>query len=400
MARWVVHLFLFALSLGAFGFVPWAESGPNAPGTVTRSSRPLSREDGVPLAGLRGLRGMTIGPIENALHASRGYGSAAFGETIAECAAMGSNAVAITVFGRVNDLSGRGVDLTFEAPFAENVEHVERAVRMAHGRGLSVMLVPHLWVESQQWRAEIDPKTDAGWTAWAQSYRRFVMAWAEIAERAGVDIFSVGVELRSWVTTPRAPSFAAIIRSVRTVYRGLVTYSANWDDVDHTVILGQLDLIGINAFYPLTEKNNATFAELVAGAEVVRTRVRNLARAWNKPVLFTEIGYKTAADPAVHPWEWPDGMKDVVVDQRAQALATLALLRPLLDEPTFAGFFVWRVYADPHDASQEAEFGFSPRGKLAELVLRDAFDTGWSADGDGLFPLRRRARVPGVLASW
>ena len=55
--------------------------------------------------------------------------------------------------------------------------------------------------------------------------------------------------------------------------------------------------------------------------------------------------------------------------------------RPLLDEPDFAGFFVWRVYADPDDVSQEAEWGFSPRGKLAELVVRDAFAARWAGDG-------------------
>ena len=66
-------------------------------------------------------------------------------------------------------------------------------------------------------------------------------------------------------------------------------------------------------------------------------------------------------------------MKDVRVDEVAQADAYRALVAPLLDEPRFMGFFVWRVYADPDDVSQEAEWGFSPRGKLAELVVRDAF---------------------------
>jgi len=52
-----------------------------------------------------------------------------------------------------------------------------------------------------------------------------------------------------------------------------------------------------------------------------------------------------------------------------------------VDEPWFAGFFVWRLYADPDDMSQEAEWGFSPRGKQAELALRDAFAARWAGDG-------------------
>jgi hypothetical protein len=74
-------------------------------------------------------------------------------------------------------------------------------------------------------------------------------------------------------------------------------------------------------------------------------------------------------------------MSRVVVDQQAQADAYQALLNVLVNEPGFGGLFVWRLYADPDDVSQEAEWGFSPRGKLAELVLRDAFATHWAADG-------------------
>jgi hypothetical protein len=111
-------------------------------------------------------------------------------------------------------------------------------------------------------------------------------------------------------------------------------------------------------------------------------------------VLFTEIGYTNRADPAVKPWEWPDGMKGVHVDEAAQAAAYRALLAPLTREPDFAGFFVWRVFSDPDDVSQEAEWGFSPEGKLAELVLRDAFSATWAGE-------RARwgeaARVPGVF---
>lgn len=342
---------------------------------------PLPVADGWRASGQDGVRGITIGPIENGYHPGVGYGSAAYGRTLDEVSRSGAGWVSITPFGRVGDLSGRGVDPTFEQPFAKNVVDVRRAIEMAHARGLRVMLVPHLWVESGEWRAKIDPKTDAGWDAWAKSYGAFLRAWALVAEQTGVEMFSAGVELRSWVTTPRAPSFVTLLREVRAIYKGMVTYSANWDDVEDTVILGELDVIGINAFYPLAEKEGAPFETLLEGGKRVQARVRALAETWHKPVLFTEIGYTTRPDPAVRPWEWPDAMKDVHVDERAQADAYRALLAPLLDEPRFMGFFVWRVYADPDDVSQEAPWGFSPRGKLAETVMKDAFAARWAGDG-------------------
>jgi hypothetical protein len=362
-------------------------------------ARPAPQADGWRVRGIDAIRGVTVGPIENAYHPGVGYGTWAYARTLDECAQMGATWVAITPFGRVHDLRGTGVDLTFEAPFPENRAAIRRAISMAHARGLRVMLVPHLWVESGEWRAQIDPPSDDGWRRWAASYRAFVLAWAAVAEEEHAELFSAGVELRSWVTTSRAPSFAAILGDIRAVYHGLLTYSANWDDVDQSVISGALDVIGVNAFFPLAEKEGATDAALLEGAGRVREKLHALAQDWRKPVLFTEVGYTTRADPAVRPWEWPDAMKGVVPDQRAQARAYRALIAPLLDEPDFAGLFVWRVYSDPDDVSQEAEWGFSPRGKLAELVVRDAFAARWAGDGGDLrapgWP--EAARVPGWL---
>jgi len=366
---------------------------------LERAAPPARGADGWRAAGHDAVRGMTIGPIENAYHPGVGYGSPAYARTLDECVRAGATWVAITPFGRVADLTGRGVDPSFEQPFAKNKEDVRRAITMAHQRGLSVMLVPHLWVESGEWRAKIEPPSDAAWDAWTRSYGAFVRGWAEVAESTHVELLSAGVELRSWVTNPRAHTFAALIRELRGIYKGSITYSANWDDVEHTLVLAELDVIGVNAFYPLADKDGAPFETLLEGGKRVQARVRELAEVWQKPVLFTEIGYTTRRDPAIRPWEWPDSMKGVWVDEVAQADAYRALLAPLLDEPRFMGFFVWRVYADPDDVSQEAEWGFSPRGKLAELVVRDAFAAPWA--GDGASPRRRGwappARVPGLL---
>jgi hypothetical protein len=331
-------------------------------------------------AELGGIRGVTVGPIENAYHPGVGYGSPAYDRTLGEARTIGATWVALTPFGRVSNLSGTGVDLTFEAPFEQNRRDVARAVDMAHARGLHVMLVPHLWVETGDWRGDIDPKTDDGWARWAASYQRFVTTWAGVAEETHADMFSAGVELRSWVTTSRASSFQRVIGAIRRVYGGPITYSANWDDVEQTVILGDVDVIGVNAFYPLADDPGATPAALLSGGRRVRDKVHALAMAWGRPILFTEAGYTTRTDPAVKPWVWPDTMHAVVVDERAQAAAYRALIGPLLDEPYFAGLFVWRLYSNPDDVSQEAPWGFSPRGKLAELVMRDAFSARWASD--------------------
>jgi hypothetical protein len=379
-----------SLSLTAIAAPSWASSrAPLLPGAEGFADRSLG-----------GIRGITLGPIENTRHADKGYGTEASARSMVEARTLGATWVSLTPFGRVADLKPTGIDLTFETPFEENRKNVLRAIDQAHAEGLKVFLVPHLWVESGGWRALIDPGDDAAWARWTDAYRSFLLTWAEVAAKGNVEMLSVGVELRSWVTTPRAASMLAIIEDVRRVYPGLLTYSANWDDVGDTAILGAIDLIGINAFYPLAEHEGAAPVELAEGGRKVAASIEALAREVGKPVVLTEIGYTTRPDPAVKPWEWPDGMKDVKVDERAQAEAYRALIAPFLDARWCAGFFVWRFYADPDDVSQEAEWGFSPRGKLAELVMRDAFTARWATDpwgppGDML--VRARARTPGVF---
>jgi hypothetical protein len=354
----------------------------------------------LPQLGGAAMRGITIGPIESALHPGHGYGSPAFERGLDEAVRLGATWISLTPFGRAWDLKATGIDKTFELPFADNQRALRKAVKQAHARGLKVLLVPHLWVESGGWRGEIDPETDEGWRRFAESYRLYVLSWAHFAETAHVDMLAAGVELRSWLTTTHAPSFLPILRDIRAAYSGLVTYAANWDDVDQTVILGELDVIGVNAFYPLTDKPSASDDVLVNGGLEVAKKVKALAELWHKPVVFNEFGYTARPDPALRPWEWPDHMSGVKVDAAAQAAAYRGLLAGMLQARELVGAFVWRLYSDPDDLSQEAEWGFSPRGRQAELFLRDAFWGSWASDQreverGGLY--RAPAEIPGVF---
>jgi hypothetical protein len=369
-------------------------SSPTAHTAPERDAAALASE--VPSQPLGAIRGVTIGPIENAYHPGKGYASEPYLRTVYEAIRSGATWVALTPFGRVADLNGTGVDPTFETPHAVNRRVLLRAIQLAHAAGLRVFLVPHLWVESGEWRALIDPKTDAGWKRWVESYTAYVLGWAAVAEATHVELLSMGVELRSWVTTARAPAFLDLVRRVRGIYHGKLTYSANWDDAADTVVWGALDYIGVNAFFPLTDKEGASLGELRAGGARAVASMDALGKAWGRPVVFTEFGYTTRTDPALRPWEWPDTMKDVKVDQVAQAQAYHGLLAEVLDSKVIAGFFVWRVYADPDDVSQESEWGFSPRGKQSEIVLRDAFSARFGVEGS-LLSFRPEARVPGLL---
>jgi hypothetical protein len=326
-----------------------------------------------------GIRGITVGPIESSQWPDRGYGSEASAELLDELVRMGTTWISITPFGRIWSLTSTDILLDFEAPFAKNRDDVSAMIRLAKERGLRVLLIPHLWVETGGWRGEIEPGSEEGWRAYQESYRSFVLTWARVAAEAGADAFSIGVECKSW-SGRFGPYWTALIADIRDQFPGFLTYSANWDEVENVLFWDQLDLIGINAFYPLSHKHGASDAEYLAGARRARDDVAALSSKFQMPVLFVEVGYTTRRDAAVEPWLWPDDMTDVVYDEREQARALSAIFQAFLPEPWFAGYFVWRYYADLDDVSQEDAWGFSPHGKQAERLLRDVFKARWAAD--------------------
>jgi hypothetical protein len=343
------------------------------------------------------LRGVTVGPIESSQQPGRGYGTPYSAKLLDELVRLGANAISITPFGRLWSLRSTQIALDFEQPYQDNRRAVARMIAQAKARGLRVLLIPHLWVETGGWRGEIEPGSEQGWTEYQSSYRRFILAWARDAQAAGADAFSIGVECKSW-SGRYGDYWTSLIAEVRQVFHGQLTYSANWDEADGVLFWDQLDFVGVNAFYPLAHEHGASDASYAQGADRALDQLGELASALQKPVVLVEIGYTTRTDAAVEPWLWPDDMQHVTVDEREQARALAALAGAAASRPWIHGLFVWRYYANLDDVSQEAIWGFSPHAKLAEPVLERVFGARWAADPDPppwqSSPLAPRERWP------
>ena len=351
---------------------------------VARRLPRIEGREGLEATGLPPFRGITVGPIESSQQADRGYGTEASAALLDHLVRMGVTWISITPFGRIWSLNSTDIYMDFEAPYEDNREAVGRIIQQAHERGIRVLVIPHLWVWNESgWRGEIDFPDEDGWLAYQASYRAFVLAWARDAELYGADAFSVGVECKSW--SGRFGAFwTSLIADVRHDFGGWLTYSANWDEAENVLFWDQLDFIGVNAFYPLADHNEATTAEYFAGAARIRDQVATLTEVLDMPLLFVEVGYTTRANAAVEPWLWPDGMTDVVYSEEEQARALDASFQAFVPERFFAGFFLWRYYANLDDVSQEAMWGFSTHAKVAEPMLVSTFASEWGSDASGL----------------
>lgn len=325
------------------------------------------------------IRGVTVGPIESSQQPGRGYGTPYSAALLDELVRLGANTISVTPFGRIWSLQSTEILMDFEAPYEDNRQAVRRIIEQAHARGLRVLLIPHLWVETGGWRGEIDPGSEKGWKAYQRSYRAFVTRWARDAQSFGADALSIGVECVS-MSGRFGPFWRSLISEIRSIYSGPLTYSSNWDEVENVLFWDQLDWIGVNAFYPLSDHEGASYDDYVTGAQRAVEQLAYSAEVLQMPVLFVEIGYTTRANAAVQPWLWPDDMTDVVVDEWEQARALTALIGASVSRDWLLGFFVWRYYANVDDVSQEAVWGFSPHAKLAAAALQAAFHARWAAD--------------------
>lgn len=326
------------------------------------------------------MRGITLGMIEDNRYDIKGYGTPGSLWALEEVADLGANWTSVTPYATMISKDDVEVIPFFEYPEQELEHRVRDTIRQAQGMGLKVLLIPHVYPWDWTWRGYMNPGggpsgTRAGWDRWFASYRTYMLAWADIAEQERVEMLSIGVEFKtaSWRFRDR---FSLLAEEVRERYSGLLVYSANWDEVDEVGFWDRVDVIGLNAFYPLSSLEEPDPEDMLENAEAFADSLEILARVHGKPVVFTEVGFKALADSYREPWIWPEDLGQVEADDAMQALLFDITFAACWDRSWFGGLFVWKWLADPADDTQEPAFGFSPRLKPAQDVIESWFKHG------------------------
>ena len=242
-------------------------------------------------------------------------------------------------------------------------------VHELHGRNMHVMMKPHLWMH-EGWRAELDPGGDGQWEAWFDSYRPHMLHYALLAESLGVELYCIGTELRSAVK--HNPSrWLQLISDIKSVYSGKLTYAANWDgEFDDVPFWDEMDYIGVQSYFPLTDKKKPSLADIEKGWHLVIPTLQRLSEQHNKQILFTETGYRSDQSATIRPWEWHSEQDSTaIVCNQTQLLAYEALFRQLWDKEWFAGVFFWQWHNRHSTEYTVGNKDFTPRYKPAENAL-------------------------------
>ncbi len=240
-------------------------------------------------------------------------------------------------------------------------ENLAQAIGLAHQYGLKVFLTPHVYLPAES-RSAIRPDDRVAWFA---SYTAFITYYAAMAQRLGVEQFAVGSELAS-ISDDR-PGWLQVIRDVRARYNGTVLYAAEPDEATRVPFWDAVDLIGIDAYIPLSAGPTTDVAALQQAWQPILAQMAEGSARYGRKVLFTEAGYTSQQGTTTQPNNWRLGTPP---DEAEQAAAYQALLATFSDQPWWEGVYWWVWNALPDDGSDHAT-NYSPRGKAAERVIRD-----------------------------
>jgi len=240
------------------------------------------------------------------------------------------------------------------------------AIQTAHSYGLGVMLKPHLDVKDGTWRGEIAPQDIR---IWFEKYKTFILHYARLAQEYEVELFCVGTELRSLSGPEFRVYWEEMIAAVRSTCTSRLVYAANWDEYTSVSFWDLLDYVGVDAYFPLSFSKTPSVAELVQAWGSWISALENWQKQVSKPVIFTEIGYRSIDYTAKEPWDWTS---TAPYNPEAQANAYQAVLQAFEGKPWFAGLFFWNWLPDPN-AGGPGDLDYTPQNKPAQEVLARFF---------------------------
>jgi Ca2+-binding RTX toxin-like protein len=239
------------------------------------------------------------------------FSSASADQAFQAMASLGSNSIALTT--RIWTDSRTGNDVLAVPAKTESDESLLAGFQKAHAAGLDVVFKPGITGLDGTISHSLAPSDVDAFFA---SYKAEIVHLAEIAEQGDVASFAIGNEMSSLSGDAYRNYWTDIIGAVRGVYHGEVTYAAATDEASKVSFWDQVDTIGINAYPPLTASTTPTVDDLVhawnevpynpyyAKAFDYQSPVdffHSLALEYGKPVLMTEVGYRSIDGTAINP---------------------------------------------------------------------------------------------------
>lgn len=284
---------------------------------------------------------------------------------------VNGNYVALMPFGFIRDIKTPEVRYNSTRQwFGETKKGLEHYANEFKKSNVKIMVKPQIWVSRGIYTGFIEMDSEEDWKILEKSYEKFILDYADIAQKMNVEILCIGTELEKFVAK-RPEYWSQLIRKIKNIYKGKLTYAANWDEFKRVPFWKQLDYIGVDAYFPLSDKKTPTVSDFENGWKKHKQEIVRIQREVNKPILFTEYGYRSIDFNGKKPWE--SNRVTGSVNHVAQKNATQAIHNQFWKEEWFAGGFIWKWFHNHKDVGGENNNRFTPQNKPAEALIRELY---------------------------
>lgn len=294
-------------------------------------------------------------------------------EHVEEVLSVNANHAAVMPFGFIRDINSPEIIYDTDRQwFGETRDGAKQYIDLLQKNGVQVMVKPQIWIWRGEFTGTLTMNSEEDWKTLERSYDNFMLTYAELAEETKAEILCIGTELEQFVKN-RPEYWKGLVQKIRKVYKGKLTYAANWDEFPRTSFWEDLDYIGIDAYFPLSEERTPSVAQLKEGWQPWKKKIAKLSEEKNKPVLFTEFGYRSMDYAAKKPWLVDRNEEKVNLE--AQANAKKAIFSEFWTENWFAGGYIWKWFINHDKVGGEADNRFTPQNKPAQKIITEFYKT-------------------------
>ncbi|MGB5665317.1 MAG: glycoside hydrolase, partial [Maribacter sp.] len=292
---------------------------------------------------------------------------------IEEILKIHANHAAVMPFGFIREINSPDIIFDTERQwFGETKSGARQYIQMLHKNGIKVMLKPQIWIWRGEFTGTLKMQSEEDWKSLETSYENFIMAYTHLAEETNTELLCIGTELEQFVKN-RPEFWKELITKVRSVYSGKLTYAANWDEYPRTTFWEDLDFIGIDAYFPLSEERTPTVDQLREAWQKHKNKMMSFSKEKGKSVIFTEYGYRSMDFTAKKPWLVDRNEENV--NLVGQVNAKKAIFEEFWGEDWFEGGYVWKWFIQHDKAGGGNDNRFTPQNKPAQEVIKVFYST-------------------------
>jgi len=288
---------------------------------------------------------------------------------IAPVTQLNANWITVMPFGFIANGTAKVV---FNAKWqwaGETTKGIKHSIELAKKNNLKVLLKPHLWLHNL-WIGDLNFETEAEFKTFEKTYSNYILEFAKLAETLKVEAFCIGVEVKK-IAVARPKFWKNLIKQVRTVYTGKLTYASNWDNFKNIGFWKELDYIGIDAYFPVSESKTPSFQSCFIGWNSHFNAIKHYSDSIKKQVIFTEFGYRNIDYTGKEPWTESDNSS---FNNQGQINAYRAIFAKFWGQSWFAGGFLWKWFPQHSQTGGSKDNRFTPQNKPVEKVIREFYE--------------------------